>query len=251
MIDATRKGVKGYLRALGYDLHRIARASETSPDGIYDLVHPVATYCPWVRDGAFREVYDQLDGFTMVDVYRCHELWHLVAQSAKAAEGDLLEVGTWRGGTGCLIARAAKAAGIAGQVHLCDTFRGVVKAGAEDSTYRGGEHADTNVDFVLALARRLRVDDIRIHAGIFPEETGAAISGRTFRFCHIDVDVYGSCRDILEWVWGRLARGGIIVYDDYGMMGCDGVRKHIEEQFALPDRVALYNLNGHGILVKL
>ena len=43
------------------------------------------------------------------------------------------------------------------------------------------------------------------------------------RYCHIDVDVYQSARDVLEWVWGRLCIGAIVVYDDYGFDGCHGV----------------------------
>ena len=72
------------------------------------------------------------------------------------------------------------------------------------------------------------------------------------RFCHIDVDVYRSARDISEWIWGRLVIGGMIVYDDYGFVGCvDGVTKYIEEQIYLKDRLIIHNLNGHAVVIKL
>jgi hypothetical protein len=61
---------------------------------------------------------------TLVDIYRCYELWTLVEQTSKLA-GGIMEVGVWRGGTGALIARKALIAGVEDPVYLCDTFQGV------------------------------------------------------------------------------------------------------------------------------
>ncbi len=44
---------------------------------------------------------------------------------------------------------------------------------------------------------------------------------------------------------------GIVVYDDYGHFACDGITKHVEEQMELEDRIVLYNLNGHAVVIKL
>ena len=55
----------------------------------------------------------------------------------------------------------------------------------------------------------MRLDNIKILCGTFPEQTGHLVEHASFRLCHIDVDVYDSGRDILTWVWPRLARGGI------------------------------------------
>ena len=49
---------------------------------------------------------------------------------------------------------------------------------------------------------------------------------------------------------GRLVLGGIVVYDDYGFQGCEGITRFVEEQRGLPDRLLLHNLNGHAIIVK-
>ena len=52
-------------------------------------------------------------------------------------------MGTWRGGTGALLAKSAMLSGMDEKVYLCDTFKGVVKASEDDSVYVGGEHDDT------------------------------------------------------------------------------------------------------------
>src|SRR5205085_6592735 len=98
---------------------------------------------PWLSDDEFKEAFAAVGGNTLVGIYSCYELWQLVAEAAKLTAGDLIEIGVWRGGTGALIARRCELSGISNAVYLCDTFRGVVKAGALDGHYRGGEHADT------------------------------------------------------------------------------------------------------------
>ena len=48
-----------------------------------------------------------------------------------------------------------------------------------------------------------------------------------------------------------LVPGGVVVVDDYGGDGMDGVRKAVNEFAQSVDCRMLYNLNGHAILVKV
>jgi O-methyltransferase len=188
-------------------------------------------------------------GHTLVDLYRCYELWSLVS-GLRHVPGALIEVGVWRGGTGALLGRRAQLVGIDAPLFLCDTFSGVVKAGDADPVYVGGEHADTSEGVVRDLLARLDVANARILRGIFPDETAAGLEGERFRLCHIDVDVYQSAKDVADWIWPRLSVGGAIVYDDYGIAPTAGVTRFVDEQQDLPDRLTVYNLNGHAITIK-
>jgi O-methyltransferase len=87
--------------------------------------------------------------------------------------------------------------------------------------------------------------------GIFPDETSKIVTDDNFRFCHIDVDVYRSAKDIVGWLWPRLVIGGIIVFDDYGFESCDGVARFVNEERNKKDRIVIHNLNGHAILIKI
>ena len=67
--------------------------------------------------------------------------------------------------------------GLRDKIYACDTFSGIVKAGAEDPHYVGGEHADTSARSVETLFYdTLKLDNIEILSGIFPEETGAKVA---------------------------------------------------------------------------
>jgi O-methyltransferase len=140
---------------------------------------------------------------------------------------------------------------VAAQVYLCDTFSGVVKASDLDPAYVGGEHADTSRGQVEALLARLGLTNTTLLKGIFPDDTGTALEHLRFRLCHIDVDVYQSAKDIVDWVWPRLVVGGVIVFDDFGTASTAGVTRLVEELRGTGDRITLHNLNGHAVTVKV
>jgi O-methyltransferase len=240
----SKRLLQGLFNRGGYHLIRL-------PSGrLYESI-PLTTYAPWNASAEFRAVWTAIQKNTLVDIFRCWELWQLVGQ-AKKLSGSFIEVGVWRGGTGALIASAAKQRGIAAPIYLCDTFRGVVKAGIHDSAYKGGEHADTSIPTVEALMKSLGLTNYRIVEGIFPDATSHLIpENEGFRLCHIDVDVYDSARDIVDWVWSRLVPGGLIVYDDYGFEMCPGITRLVDEQMGLSDRMIFHNLNGHAVVIKL
>lgn len=225
------------------------RATGELPPHIPELRHApllprYASYSPWLTDFAFQDAMEAVGGHTLVDRLRCYELWSLAKQSLKLA-GSIIEVGVWRGGTGCLIAKAAE--GI--PVYLCDTFSGVVNVGEMDTRYKGGEHNDTSVEIVKKLAESMNLPSVQVCQGIFPTDT-AHLVGDTFRFVHLDLDVYESTRQSLDFLWPRLVTGGIVVFDDYGTHGCEGVTRLVNEVSTEADRIFVYNANGHGILIK-
>lgn len=236
---------------LGIEIAHTAGVPYISRGRRYTTVRPLAPYSPWNLDIEFQELFASVQGSTLVDVYRCFDLWKLVEQTSKHKRGSLIEVGVWRGGTGALIAKQSRALDIKERVYLCDTFAGVVKAGELDSTYEGGEHADTSRKVVDDLLQRLELDNVTILEGVFPDQTGPEIEDLDFRFSHIDVDVYRSARDCFDWIWPRTVRGGVVVFDDYGFKGCDGITRYVEEQMSLKDGIIMHNLNGHAVMVKL
>jgi len=210
-------------------------------------VLPFATLAPWLDDRDFQNLYEKIRDHTLVDIYRCYELWSL-AKQCQAVEGDLLEVGVWRGGTGCILASAVQQRPEK-KIYLADTFAGVVKAGKDDTRYVGGEHADTSAAIVQHLVEELSLENVQILQGIFPEDTQSRVNGK-IALLHCDVDVYQSSKDIVEWCLPRLSIGGLIIFDDYGFFGCEGVTRYCEELKQRPEFKIIHNLNGHAIFIK-
>lgn len=218
----------------------------------YEVITPFANYAPWLKDVEFQSIYEKIKGNTLVDFYRCFEIWQLVEEvHTLDKSAGFLEVGVWKGGTAGIIGRKLALLGSTVPFYLADTFTGIVKASEKDEFYKGGEHADTTIAMVEDLMKGV-YNNYNILTGIFPNDKAMKISlNEIFGLCHIDVDVYQSAKDIVEWVWDRLIVGGMIVFDDYGFHTTTGVTTLVNELRNMPDRVVIYNLNGHAIVVKI
>lgn len=252
-----KKKIQSLVSKLGYYIFRPAMvngSTKFTANGFsYDTNIPRANFAPWDNDIEFQNVYNIIQNNTLVDIYRCYELWKLVSEASKLHTNlNILEVGVWRGGTAGIMAKKLEIVSKQGKIYLADTFEGVVKTSELDNYYSGKEHNDTSIEVVESLLSNIGVHNYKILQGIFPDDTAKSINNDIiFGICHIDVDIYLSAKDILNWVWDKLAVGGIIVFDDYGFHTCNGITKLVEEQRAYSDRIVIHNLNGHGILFKI
>jgi O-methyltransferase len=222
---------------------------EAVRSGAHAMAYPISTYAPWQSDAEFNRVYQQVKSNTLVDIWRCYELWSLLGE-LREISGVVVEVGVWRGGSGALMASRMAALGQNDTVYLCDTWEGVVKTGPADIYYHDGKHDDTSKATVEALVQRMGLRNVALLEGIFPEDTADQVTATQLRLVHVDVDVYQSAKDVFDWAWPRLPSGGVAVFDDYGFPACPGVTQFVDEQRDMPDRLVLHNLNGHGIVVK-
>ncbi len=247
--NSVSRLTNGMLGTIGMRLSHNPRQEpwhhELSPELVHHHIRPAATYSPWLTDCDFLSAYEKIKDFTLVDIYRCYELWTF-ARDANRLAGAILEVGVWRGGTGCLMAQASPGK----TIYLADTFAGVVNAGSQDTRYLGGEHADTSEDLVSRFLARNGVTNARLLKGMFPAQTAESVTG-PIALLHVDVDVYQSAKDTVEWALPRLLVGAKIVFDDYGFSGCEGVTRLVNQlRDALPDFAFVHNLNGHAVLIR-
>jgi len=211
-----------------------------------DQVHSYPYDSPWLTDKKFNKIYEGVRKNTLVDRVRCYHLYLLIQQIEKVP-GDILEVGTWRGGTAGIFTQLLPKK----MVYLADTFKGVVKSSVWEH-YKDKAHADTSEELVRDfLGGHLKVSNFEILKGIFPEDTGKKVADKAFSLVYLDVDVYQSTKDAFEYVWKNVTHGGIVVFDDYGMISaCEGISKFIDEIKADTDKLFIPNLNGQAYVIK-
>jgi O-methyltransferase len=150
----------------------------------------------------------------------------------QAPEGDILEVGTWRGGTALMLAASAQIHRPKAKVYVCDTFKGIALAGAKDNFHKDGDFGgDTSSQLVRDLLASQGLDNWSVHEGIFPRETGSELGNAEFGLVHVDVDVYQGHMEIFAWLEGRLVPGARIVFDDYASPTCQGATLAVHEYF--------------------
>ncbi|MBK8089176.1 MAG: class I SAM-dependent methyltransferase [Chitinophagaceae bacterium] len=247
-----KKLIINLLSKAGYQVINKSKINFSVNDYQYEVILPYANYAPWLKDTEFQTIYKKIKDHTLVDMYRCYELWQLTEEihSIDPSAG-FLEVGVWKGGTAGVLGKKLALLNSGVPLYLADTFTGIVKASEKDEFYNGGEHADTTFETVDTLMKGI-YSNYKILTGIFPNDTAHQIKpDEKFGLCHIDVDVYQSAKDIVEWIWDRLIIGGMIVFDDYGFHTTTGVTTYVNEQKNMSDRAIIYNLNGHAVIVKI
>ena len=161
-------------------------------------------------------------------------LWDYVKE---APTGDILEVGSWRGGTSLMLAASANQHKPNNHTYICDTFEGIVKVNERDNYHKNGDFGDgsTSKELVEDLMKEHSIQNVSVHKGIFPEDTGHEVTSRSLAFVHVDVDVYQSHIDIFNWLEGRLVPGAIIAFDDYMAPTCEGATSAVDEYFSGKD----------------
>ena len=109
---------------------------------------------------------------------------------------------------------------------MCDTFSGLPSVSDIDGEFYKGEYA-----FSLENVKEyLRDYDVNFIKGIFPnKEAVEKFSNRRFSFVHLDVDIYQSTKDCLEFFYPLMVAGGIVLSHDYS--NTEGVKKAFVEFF--------------------
>ena len=175
----------------------------------------------WQFDQPFQSLYAQMKDRTLVTIDRCFMVYQW-AKYASAKEGDFAEVGVFKGGTAYLTANTVPQK----KFYLFDTFLGMPETHPEFDFHKKGEFAQTSIDSVKEFLKPCR--NIEFRQGFFPQTT-KGLEDKKFSFVHIDVDIYQSVKDGLEFFYPRLVPGGVMIFDDYQWKDCPGVEKAINE----------------------
>jgi len=157
-------------------------------------------------------------------------------------EGDIAELGVHKGASAAHICAAFPGV----TLHAFDTFRGIPE-GMEQKidNHKAGDFSDTSLEKAQETLQGLPV---KFHVGVIPESL-AECGCDKFRFAHVDVDLYASTKAAIEWLWPRMAPGGVIVDDDYGYSRCKGAKLAVDE-FVNAMRVQLQHLGESCYIVK-
>lgn len=183
----------------------------------------------------FEQIRALFKDYTAVCDDRQRLIYKLVNQT-KGINGDMAEVGVYRGGTSVLIANADPSR----HLYACDTFTGLPSPTPGVDTHQKGDFKDTSYEGVKKLLRPY--PNVRVVRGMFPDERrhspGYRLNNRYFSFVHLDVDLYESTLACLEFFYTRMPAGAALVVDDYGMPSCPGVKLAVDAFMAnKPEKV--------------
>lgn len=171
----------------------------------------------------FSEAYSISRNYSLLGEEKSIALFSL-AWSCRNVEGNAIELGTYRGGSAFLI---AKAIGRGHKVGTIDTLTGMPMAYFSESVdgHIPGTWADVSPVSVRQLCDGYNIELIQ---GVFPDEVEDRINDRKWdrlAFAHYDGDTLMSCSNFMRYAWPRISPGGILLIDDYEWHNCVGVKQ--------------------------
>jgi hypothetical protein len=206
-------------------------------------------YSRYIQRGGLVDLAEDIRGFIAGgndgDISRFYFFCLVFDQLAKEGiQGDLVELGVYRGHTAALIATMARRLGRT--AFLLDTFEGF-----ERSDLRGidaghaMQFADTSLEAVRA---HVGEENVRFVKGHFPG-TCNELPQTSYCLVHIDCDLYAPILSALEYFYPRLVPGGFLIIHDYSSLAWDGAERAVDEFFADKPEAITPLTDGAGSVV--
>ena len=142
-----------------------------------------------------------------------------LVKQTRGLKEPMAEVGVCEGGSAWFIRNLD----MERDFHLFDTFTGLPY---REEFNRKGKEANEGKDYFPACDRLAKPLDVVkelfkdkprmfFHQGIFPQDTGHHIEDMNFSLVHLDVDLYKSMKDCMEFFYPRMVKGGALIMHDF------------------------------------
>ena len=217
---------------------------------IPDAMSYAPHYSPWLE----KEFVERASGvreYTGLSPEKLYILEHF-AKSTFDVDGDIAELGVWKGGGAKFIVDVFRNGSESKKIfYLFDSFEGMKKVDSSQDRHEVGDFSDTSFQGVESLMGSPQSSNISVvlKQGWIPT-TFAGLEESKFSFVHIDLDLYEPIKDALSFIYPRLLKEGVLVFDDYGFASCPGARKAVDEFVEQVGESLLVLATGQAILVK-
>lgn len=190
----------------------------------------------------YRKYVSKLD-FSSLDRRYLLDQW---VKQALFVEGDTAECGVFHGASSLLICRRIEGTGK--RHFLFDSFEGISAPTGEDAgcAWQRGAFCCSEAHVRESLRP---FDFVRFYKGWIPERFHE-VEDRQFSLVHIDVDLYQPTLDSFAFFYERMASGGVMICDDYGMIQAPGAKRAVDEFFADKKEPVIDLTTGQGLVIK-
>lgn len=180
------------------------------------------------------EIIEAVKPFTSVSTERIVNVLTLIERVVREnTQGDLAEVGVWKGGLIMAMALKCKQLGVSRTIHVYDTFTGMTPPTYDDVDLDGHRAQDifhhvqcyVSFDEVKRNIDSVGYPHIVYHVGDITQTDPTTFP--TFALLRLDTDWYESTKFELTHMEPRVSPYGFIIVDDYGHW--KGSKKAVDE----------------------
>jgi O-methyltransferase len=216
------------------------------------------------EDPAFQSALKQADSSTGANQYESPEgiswRYHTLIWAARTClhlPGDFVECGVFRGDMTWMITQTVDLEAAGKRFYLYDTFAGL------DPKYSSEDDFSDSPAFFRFIDQEYRSPDIEAHVrrrfrekpyvlvtkGVVPDILHD-VSPERIAFLHLDLNSPRAEQAALEFLFSRIAPGGIIIFDDYGWKQFQKQKENTDRAMAKLGHVILELPTGQGLVVK-
>lgn len=198
----------------------------------------------WDTDQAFDTLFSHISSRVLMDRRRAFVLYN-AARAVAGKDGDVVEMGVYRGGSAHLLLQAV---GPEKSYYGFDTFGGLPDIKDDhDPFWEKGDMDETSLEEVTRFLNSPRAQLIR---GIFPDSMVEMPKEPRFCLVHIDGDLYQTTSAALHCFYERTVSGGMIIINDYGFLSSPGVRAAVDGFFKEQPENPIYLPSGQCLVIK-
>lgn len=180
----------------------------------------------------------------------------LSRNALSVAGGDLIECGILTGKSFDIFANVVDQWDTLGRkIYGFDSFQGFAAPDERDLDVRSGRQAFEKGSCrgwdkqTISNALSYHKCPIELIQGWIPD-CFAGYEQKQFCFAHIDVDLYRSTYDTISYIYPRMLKGGIILFDDYGFPMVPGSRKAVDDYLQDKSETIISLLTGQAFIIK-
>ncbi len=171
-------------------------------------------------------------GRTLVTTPKLANLYLILRFAAQAIPGEVIEFGSYRGGSALFMALLLRSWGSAKKVFACDTFAGMPPTDRDIDMHRLGDFADATLEEVTSARDAAGLTEkLVLVKGLFEDTLPSVRQGRMFCLAHVDCDIYQPIRYVLREIDDFLSPGAYVVFDDPLFGSCLGAMEACEEAY--------------------
>lgn len=241
--------IKSLMRLVESILTALVRFASKHPFDTdrYRFNFPEVWYSPWRTDPAFQSIYRKISAHTLISERKLFDLLSLAKQVRGFSGTRVLEIGTYKGGSGALLAHALPDARLTlwdnwGKPVANDEYF-VKKIYAEDSDLSQARALVTSIGTPSAQACEYVCE-------LFPNEQVLAAHHGEYSFVHFDIYDESAFAKGIAFVWPKLCIGGMFVCGGYGAISLDKLTGAVNQFIEANDCTFVQTQSGMGVLIK-
>jgi len=148
----------------------------------------------------------------------------------KIPVGNIIEYGSYRGGSAIFMAYVAQKLYPGMKVFALDSFEGMPQTDKNVDAHNAGDFGDADLEQLQARVDKLKLDNLVLVKGFF-EDTNDSVMAQAGKIslAHIDCDIGPAVKYSYEGVRPFMVDGGYIVFDDATVSSCIGATEVVED----------------------